>query len=38
MLRKEQYSKMTVRLDLWSKIVTFLNKIPNFKWKSNNND
>ena len=33
-MRKEQFSKMTVRLDLWSKSMTIENKIPTFKWKS----
>ena len=28
---------MTARLDLWSKSMPILNKIPTFKWKSNNN-
>mgnify|MGYP005654521695 CR=1 FL=1 len=37
-LRNEQYSYLTVRLDLWSKTMSILNKIPKIKWKSNNND
>ena len=28
---------MTVRLDLWSKNMPILNKIPTYKWISNNN-
>ena len=33
--KKKIKSNLTVRLDLWSKIMPILIKIPTFKWKSN---